>query len=96
MYLALRRWARPRQTAIALPLVLPAATVWTALVSSCRAEAGIPAGYVVAVGPLAYFVLADARSHRLVARVGLLTSIAGIGAAFSPFDIVTLFTGVTQ
>ncbi|MFI7278603.1 hypothetical protein [Streptomyces sp. NPDC049879] len=91
---ALIRWARPRQLLVAVPLTIPAATVWIELIQQCRAEAGIPAGYVVAAVPFLYFIFADSVSHRLFARVGLFTSAIGLGAAFSPWDFVQLMTGV--
>lgn len=92
----LLRWARPRQTVLAIPLAIMPGMVWTSIISSCRADAGAWAGYVLALGPLVWLLTADVVNRSYWARVGLLVAAAGVGAAFHWIDILTVLTGVTQ
>lgn len=98
----LRHWPYARLTCGACAALLPffggqsAATEWGSVLTQARAQAGVGAAWVIAGVGLTVGALWVHRRRSWIGWAVLTSAFIGGIAMASPYDIVTLFTGVMK
>ncbi|MDJ0460608.1 hypothetical protein [Streptomyces sp. H27-C3] len=94
-------WLRPWQSLVAAGLAVAPffggdslISAWSVTLDTARAEAGVPAAYVLGGTALGLAFLADKYRGHLLARVLLITAMVGGTGALDWFDPITALTGV--